>query len=196
MRWLWQTAERLETSGGYTEIISRLMEVQAARTTQQATAAMEAATGLLSRAFASATVDAPDDIAEALAPRCLAQIGRDLVRVGESFQVIRMTGGGLGLVPDSTWYWERDADPESWLWTRPRCGSSIPRVAVGPPFGGGGNSDGLPGRSRTRFERSTRTGTDAGRSYPAGGAEQSGLYREPSRSDRPAARPHCCVHLF
>ena len=55
MRWPWQKAERREASGGYTEIISRLIEAQAAGTTQQAsaTAAMEAAAGLLSRAFAS-----------------------------------------------------------------------------------------------------------------------------------------------
>ena len=79
MRWPWQKAERREASGGYTEIIGRLIEAQAAGSTQQAsaTAAIEAAAGLLSRALASATVDAPDDIVEALSPRCLALIGRD-----------------------------------------------------------------------------------------------------------------------
>ena len=126
MRWPWQKAERREAVGGYTEIISHLIEAQAAGTTQQAsaTAAMEAAAGLLSRAFASATVDAPDDIAEALSPRCLALIGRDLVRVGESLHVIRMMGGRLRLVPASTWYWEGDADPATWLCTATAYGPS------------------------------------------------------------------------
>ena len=85
---------------------------------------MEAAAGLLSRAFASATVDAPDDIAEAVSPRCLAQIGRDLVRVGESLHIIRMMGGRVRLVPASTWYWEGDADPATWLCTATAYGPS------------------------------------------------------------------------
>ena len=126
MTWPWQRRERREAVGGYTAIISRLIEAQAAGTTQQAsaTAAMEAAAGLLSRAFAAATVEAPDDIAEALSPRCLALIGRDLVRVGESLHVIRMMGGRLRLVPCSTWYWEGDADPTTWLCTATAYGPS------------------------------------------------------------------------
>ena len=126
MRWPWQKAERREASGGYTEIIGRLIEAQAAGTTQQAsaTAAVEAAAGLLSRSLAAATVEAPDDIAEALAPRVLGLIGRDLIRVGESLHAIRMTGGRLRLVPCSTWYFEGDADPASWLATCTAYGPS------------------------------------------------------------------------
>ena len=126
MRWPWQKAERREATGGYTEIISRLIEAQAAGTTQQAsaTAAVEAAAGILSRAFASATVEAPDDIAQALSPRCMALIGRDLIRVGESLHVIRMMNGRLRLVPASTWYLEGDADPDTWLCTATAYGPS------------------------------------------------------------------------
>ena len=71
----------------------------------------------MSRAFADATVDGPEDVQAALTPRTLAQIGRDLVRVGESLHVIRMTGGRLRLLPASTWYWQGDADPETWTCT-------------------------------------------------------------------------------
>ena len=126
MRWPWQKSERREASGGYSEIIGRLIEAQAAGTTQQAsaTAAIEAAAGILSRAFASATVDGPADVVEALSPRCLALIGRDLVRVGESLHVIRMMSGGLRLVPASTWYFEGDADPATWLCTATAYGPS------------------------------------------------------------------------
>ena len=125
VRWPWQPRETREAVGGYTEIISRLIEAQASGTTQQAsaTAAIEAAAGLLSRAFASATVDGPDDIAEALSPRRLALIGRDLIRVGESLHVIRMTGR-LALIPASTWYWEGDADPRGWTCTATAYGPS------------------------------------------------------------------------
>ena len=118
--------EDREATGGYTGIISQLVELQAAGTTQQAsaTAAMEAAAGALSRAFMGAAVDAPPDIAEAVTPRVLSQIGRDLVRVGESLHVIRMSGGRLHLFPASTWYWEGAADPRGWTCTATTYGPS------------------------------------------------------------------------
>ena len=119
-------AEDREAEGGYTGIISQLVELQASGTTQQAsaTAAMEAAAGALSRAFMGAAVDAPPDIAEAVTPRVLSQIGRDLVRVGESLHVIRMSGGRLHLFPASTWYWEGGADPRQWTCTATTYGPS------------------------------------------------------------------------
>ena len=125
MRWPWQRETR-EAVGGYTEIISRLIEAQAAGTTQQAsaTAATEAVAGLLSRNFGSAMVEGPGDIAEIVTPRCLAQIGRDLIRVGESLHVIRYMGDRLMLVPASTWYWEGGADPATWLCTATAYGPS------------------------------------------------------------------------
>ena len=84
-RWPWAPAEDREAEGGYTGIISQLVELQAAGTTQQAsaTAAMEAAAGALSRAFMGAAVEGPPDVAAAVSPRALGQIGRDLVRVGD-----------------------------------------------------------------------------------------------------------------
>ena len=125
MRWPWQRETR-EASGGYGEIISRLIEAQAAGTTQQAsaTAATEAAAGLLSRSMSSATVEAPAELAEAVSPRCLAQIGRDLIRIGESLHVIRYMGGRLTLIPCSTWYFEGGADPADWLCTATAYGPS------------------------------------------------------------------------
>ena len=126
MRWPWQRIETRAASGGYTEIISRLIEAQATGATQQAsaTAAVEAAAGLLSRALSSAIVEAPDALADAITPRCLAQIGRDLIRVGESLHVIRHMGGALRLIPCSTWYFEGDADPATWLCTATAYGPS------------------------------------------------------------------------
>ena len=101
---MWPFSRRTETreaTGGYTGIISALIGAQAAGTTQQAsaTAATEAVAGALSRAFADARVEGPADITTALSPRTLALIGRDLVRVGESLHVIRMSGGRLRLAP-------------------------------------------------------------------------------------------------
>ena len=59
-----------------------------------------------------------------LSPRTLAQVGRDLVRVGESLHVIRYMGGRLRLVPCSTWYWTGGADPATWLATCTAYGPS------------------------------------------------------------------------
>ena len=125
MRWPWQRETR-EASGGYGEIISRLIEAQAAGTTQQAsaTAAVEAAAGLLSRSLSSAIVEAPGELADVVTPRVLAQIGRDLIRIGESLHVIRYMGGRLVLIPCSTWYFEGDADPATWLATCTAYGPS------------------------------------------------------------------------
>ena len=64
------------------------------------------------------------DIVAAIMPRTLAQVGRDLVRVGESLHVIRLSGGRLRLLPASTWYWEGGADPADWLCTATVYGPS------------------------------------------------------------------------
>ena len=127
MRWPWQPrTEDRQAVGGYTQIISALIGAQAAGTTQQAsaTAAVEAAAGALSRAFMAATVEGPADVVEAVSPRTLGQIGRDLIRVGESLHVVRYMGGRLRLIPCSTWYWEGNADPSTWLATCTAYGPS------------------------------------------------------------------------
>ena len=126
MRWPWQKPESREAIGGYTQIISRLIEAQAAGTTQiaSATAATEATAGLLSRSLAAAVVEGPGDVAGIVTPRSLGQIGRDLIRVGESLHVLRYMGGRMILIPASTWYWEGDADPATWLCTATAYGPS------------------------------------------------------------------------
>ena len=126
MRWPWQKPERREAIGGYTDIIGRLIEAQASGATANAsaTAAVEAASGSLSRAFASAEVDGPDWAKEAVTGRVLAQIGRDLIRVGESLHVIRYMAGRLVLIPCSTWYFEGDADASTRVCTATAYGPS------------------------------------------------------------------------
>ncbi|MDD9991488.1 MAG: hypothetical protein OXP75_06795 [Rhodospirillales bacterium] len=138
MKWPWQWFERREAVGGYTDIVSRLIQSQAIGSVQQAsaTAAMEAASGALARAFSGAKVEGPADVVEAVTPSHLALIGRDLVRVGESCHVIRMMRGRLRLIPSSTWYLEGGSDPDSWLYTCTTYGPSgsttwrVPRDSV------------------------------------------------------------------
>ncbi len=58
MRWPWQRRERRDSGGDFSDAVVRLIEAQAAGTAADAssTAAVEAASGALSRAFASAEV--------------------------------------------------------------------------------------------------------------------------------------------
>ena len=95
----------------------RLIEAQAAGTAGDAssTAAVEAAAGALSRAFASAEVQGPEWVRDAVSPTVLAQVGRDLVRSGDSMHVIRLDGAGMvRLIPASSWHFEGTHDPATW----------------------------------------------------------------------------------
>ena len=54
-------------------------------------------------------------VQDAVTPGFLAQVGRDLIRSGDSMHVIRMGADGMvQLVPASSWHWEGSHDPASW----------------------------------------------------------------------------------
>ena len=117
MRWPWSKTEHRESGGDFSDAVVRLIEAQAAGSAADAssTAAVEAASGALSRAFADAEVLGTDWVREAVTPNVLAQIGRDLVRSGQSMHAIRMDPmGGVILIPCSSWHWEGNHDPASW----------------------------------------------------------------------------------
>ena len=117
MRWPWARREKRDSGGDFSDAVVRLIEARAAGTAVDAasTAAVEAASGALSRAFASAAVIGAPWVQEAVSPATLAQIGRDLIRSGDSMHVIRMGRDGLvQLIPASSWHWEGNHDPASW----------------------------------------------------------------------------------
>lgn len=118
MRWPWQRREpeRRESGGSFSDQVLRLIEATAAGQAADATktAAVEAAAGALSRAFASAVVEGPEWTREAVTPAFLAQVGRDLVLSGESLHAVRMSAGMVQLVPCASWHWEGSHDPASW----------------------------------------------------------------------------------
>ena len=117
MRWPWAKRERRDSGGDFSDVVVRLLEAQAAGTAADAssTAAVEAASGALSRAFASAEVVAAPWVQDAVTPGFLAQVGRDLIRSGDSMHVIRMGAAGMPrLIPASSWHWEGSHDPDSW----------------------------------------------------------------------------------
>ena len=116
MRFPWQKKERRDSGGDFSDAVVRLLESQAAGTAADAssTAAVEAAAGLLSRAFASAEVQGPSWTQETVNTAYLAQCGRDLIRSGDSMHVIRNSGGQVRLIPASSWHWEGSHDPANW----------------------------------------------------------------------------------
>ena len=117
LRWPWAKSEKRESGGDFSDAVVRLIEAQAAGSAADAssTAAIEAASGTLSRAFASAEVVSDDWVVEAVTPAVLGQIGRDLIRKGDSLHVVRVGGdGAVRLIPSSSWHWEGSHDPASW----------------------------------------------------------------------------------
>ena len=117
MRWPWQRRERRDSGGDFSDAVVWLIEAQAAGSAADAssTAAVEAASGALSRAFAAAEVVGEPWVQEAVSPGVLAQVGRDLIRSGDSMHVIRMGADGMvQLIPASSWHWEGSHDPATW----------------------------------------------------------------------------------
>ena len=78
-----------------------------------ATAALESCAGIVSRAFASAEVEGPPMIVEALGPQCRAMIGRALIRRGEMLLAHR---GGSMFPPASAWTVYGHYDPTEWTY--------------------------------------------------------------------------------
>ena len=117
MRWPWQKRKTRDSGGDFSDAVVRLIEAQAAGTAADAssTAAVEAASGALSRAFASARVEGPPHVQDAVTPVFLAQVGRDLVRSGGSMHVIDVDRmGRVSVLPCSSWHFEGDPHPRTW----------------------------------------------------------------------------------
>ena len=109
----WRGAQPIETrsaaggAGGFTDAVTRaLIEAAAGTATADAsaTAALEAAAGCYARAFSVASVTPTTTTTHALTPGCLALIGRDLIRRGESVHLVDVAGdGAVRLVPAGSW---------------------------------------------------------------------------------------------
>lgn len=116
MRWPWSRAPERRAAGGYTDLILSAFETAAgAQSNVGQTAALEAAVGSISRGFASAIVkDAPDHVVAALTPHVLADIGRDMIRSGESLHVIEVENGELKLYRCGQWDIRGSWQPSTW----------------------------------------------------------------------------------
>ena len=137
MRWRWR---RRAEKRNYTDTITAAFQAAAeggASTAPLATAALESAAGLYGRCLAAATVrNAAGDIVDALSPAVLSQIGRELIRRGESTWLLRTPGGRLALDPVAyATLTGAGPDPLSWFYRLhlygPTDSTNISRGAAG-----------------------------------------------------------------
>ena len=134
--WPWRRTEQRETGGGYEASLLAAFEASAAGpATAGATAAIESAAGLVARCLASGTVTGAP--AGAVTPAVLAQIGRSLIRSGESVWSINVDPAGavrLAVAGHHDVY--GGADPNDWTYRVSEYGPSstysrlLPAAAV------------------------------------------------------------------
>lgn len=111
--------EHRQSGGTFNDAVLRFLESQAAGSAAAAstgsTAAVEAASGALSRALAAAEVSGPEWARPAVSAEFLGQVGRDLVRSGQSLHVLDVDNAGrVSLLPAASWHFEGSAHPSSW----------------------------------------------------------------------------------
>ena len=121
---IWQRltgSEKRQDGGSYSDAVIALIQAQSggASAAVGATAAVEAVSGYISRAFASADVTVADSRMEGvLDPHTLSMIGRSLIRHGEFVGVIKVDQqrGTLRLAPAASWSILGNEDPKSWTY--------------------------------------------------------------------------------
>ena len=117
--WEKQPVEVRQSGAGFQDAVVRAIELAATTGVADASssAALEAASGSMSRAFMSARVEGPDWAKRAVNPRVLSLIGRDLVRRGQSMHEIMVNPmGEVKLLPVANWHFTGwGPDPDSWI---------------------------------------------------------------------------------
>ena len=117
MRWPWEKRPERRQAANYTEALINYLVQAAAGTEADAgsTAAIESAAGSLSRSFAAAEVQGPEWVRRAATRRFMGQVGRSLIREGQSLHAIRTDAmGDPVLIPCSTYYFYGQPDPATW----------------------------------------------------------------------------------
>ena len=112
--------EKRAASTGYTDAVTEALIARATGTQAVqagATAALEAAAGLVGRSFAVAQVTGRQAVAEALTPSVLQMVGRSLVRSGEAIYLITTDGGAVELLPATSYDIYGPANPALWTYS-------------------------------------------------------------------------------
>ena len=133
---MWPFSRRTEhRQAAYTDGVVAAILARAAGTHADpaATAAVEAAAGALSRAFASAEITPRTPATRGLTPDVLAQIGRALIVHGEHIVlIIAVREGQVLLPPASAWDVAGAADSTTWRYRCDLAGPSGTTTIVRP----------------------------------------------------------------
>ena len=133
MRWPWdKTEKRQASSGAYSDALVSLIQARAGGASvgePNAIAALEIASGLWARAFASAELSTP---IAAVSPTVLASIGRELVRRGEALFGIDVVHGEIELRPAGSWDIAGGSHPSSWQYRLDMQGPSGSETRIYP----------------------------------------------------------------
>ena len=116
---MWPFAKMEHRASATDAIVSALISQAGGSSTRpsvEALGAVEAAAGLWSRAFASATVEPKTPATIALSPAVLAAIGRGLAVRGEAVYEVEVNGAVM-LTQASSWKVSGGTRPESWRYT-------------------------------------------------------------------------------
>ena len=119
MKFPWSKTEKRESDFSDAVVQALLSRAQDnVPVVPSATGAFEAGAGLISRAFASASVegDAGPALTSSLTPGFLNMLARALVRRGEFLAYIEVSNGRLLLSPCASWDVTGSHDPDSWLY--------------------------------------------------------------------------------
>ena len=135
---IWPFGRRAESrENAYTDaLVQSIVDKANGATTAaaSATGALQAASGLVSRCFAAATVDGPANLTAAVTPAMLSLIGRALIRAGEIVMVVDVdTSGRVRLLPASDWDITGSYDPETWDYRVNLAGPSITATRTNVP---------------------------------------------------------------
>ena len=127
MKWPWQSNLETRADSSYTDALIAAITANAKGQTTAfpaAIGALEAAAGLVGRAFASAVVETESSaVMRSLTPGCLALIGRSLIRRGEIVFYIDTSRGEIDLLPCQSHDVDGGPNPSTWVY---RCTVSGP----------------------------------------------------------------------
>ena len=134
MRWPWTRPETRAAAPYSDAIVSAILARASGGGSPNvgATAAVEAASSLMGRAFASAQLTPP---VEAVNPSILGMMGREIVRRGECLFIIDVDAEGLRLTPATSWEVTGGAAPESWTYRLQLAGPSTDTERIAPAAG-------------------------------------------------------------
>ena len=116
---LWRKRKKPERRNYTNQIINALASAAGSKAAAVgASAAVEAAGGLLARSLLVADVEAPEWASAAITPSWLALVGRELVRCGEHLSLMTLDDTGqLSLVPCTHWDWRGGVAESDWQCT-------------------------------------------------------------------------------